>query len=99
MAKRKQAYGYTPAEHKEGARIYTVAARSRANSLRASLRIGDCNQAVQDLGALNRAVGKAMMHRSAWKKQISMPWSVAVSLEGKFYRKCVLKRKSYRSPR
>lgn len=99
MARRKKSYGYTPAEHKISARTFTLGARGFATKVREALRAGDCNQAMQDLGALNRAIGKAQSHRSSWKKTSVSPWKVSISLEGKFYRRCVLKRKSYRSPR
>lgn len=99
MAKRERSYVGTKAYHRSEARIFTVQIRRLAREIREDLKRGDCNQAVQDLGVLNRAVGSARVHRVGIRSPSLTPWKLATRLEAQVYRKCVLKRKDYRLPR
>jgi hypothetical protein len=93
MAKRKRAYRGTPEHHYLRAKSHTKAVRKMALSVRDALAHGDCNAAMQELGTLNRTVGKAQAQNAeAGRKMSVIPWSVAINLETKFYQKCVVRR-------
>jgi hypothetical protein len=59
MAKRKRAYGSTKAEHRTKAGSEMQQARYHAQKIRGMLSRGDCVPAFDQLGALNRVLGRA----------------------------------------
>lgn len=96
MAKRKRAYGSTKSAHREDAGAHLESARHRAKKVRAELARGNCIGAFDQLGMLNRLVGKAQRELSHAKRAGgSVPrggdsvYAVAKSLQNKWLMKCM----------
>lgn len=100
MAKRKRAYGSTKAEHRTKAGSEIQEARYHAQKTRGMIARGDCVRAFDQLGALNRVIGRAQEAASSARGSGNRAmyqsmrggntlWRVAKSLQNKWLMKCL----------